>query len=177
MFLFDVWIDVAHLRSEGYCESSRIPTMVEIGTPEVDADRRDLTINSLFYNIHDDSVEDFTGRGIEVLFSGIIATPLPPKKTFLDDPLRVLRAIRFGARLGFKLTKELKIAASDHEVRISMEEKISRERIAREVDLIVSGNEPVMAMTLISELKLFGTVFTLPVSFEPGISDGYEKMC
>ncbi|CAI9113665.1 OLC1v1014308C1 [Oldenlandia corymbosa var. corymbosa] len=130
MFLLDVWIDVAHLRSEGYGEiSSRIPTMVEIGTPE-----------------------DFTERGMDDLLIGRrIVTPLPPKKTFLDDPLRVLRAIRFGARLGNVL--------------------------ATEVDLMVPGDEPVEAMACISDLMLFGTVFTLPVSFEPGISDGYEILC
>ncbi|CAI9109489.1 OLC1v1009314C1 [Oldenlandia corymbosa var. corymbosa] len=162
----------------GYSKSSRIPTMVEIGTPKVDAYRRDLTINSLFYNIHDDSIEDFTRRGIVgLLLSRRIVTPLPPKKTFLDDPLRVLRAIRFGARLGFELNDDLKTAASYREVRISMDEKISRERMGHEVDLIVSGHEPVKAMTCISDLKLFGTVFTLPVSFEPGISDGYEILC
>ncbi|XP_016185515.1 CCA tRNA nucleotidyltransferase, mitochondrial isoform X2 [Arachis ipaensis] len=93
---FDMKIDFVNLRSEEYTENSRIPSKQSFGTPEVDAYRRDLTINSLFYNIHTDSVEDFTKRGISDLKSGRIVTPLPPKATFLDDPLRVLRAIRFG---------------------------------------------------------------------------------
>ncbi|KAJ0086673.1 hypothetical protein Patl1_07788 [Pistacia atlantica] len=71
-------------------------SLQKFGTAEEDAYRRDLTINSLFYNINTSSVEDLTGRGIEDLKSGKIVTPLPPKATFLDDPLRVLRAIRFG---------------------------------------------------------------------------------
>uniref|UniRef100_A0A2P2KV24 Uncharacterized protein MANES_18G102400 n=1 Tax=Rhizophora mucronata TaxID=61149 RepID=A0A2P2KV24_RHIMU len=95
MRLFDLWIDFVNLRCEDYSENSRIPTM-KFGTAEEDAYRRDLTINSLFYNINTSSVEDLTGRGIADLKTGKIVTPLPPKATFLDDPLRVLRAIRFG---------------------------------------------------------------------------------
>jgi tRNA nucleotidyltransferase (CCA-adding enzyme) len=71
---------------------------VKIGTPLEDALRRDLTINSLFYNINKKEVEDFTGKGIEDLKHGIIRTPLDPLQTFLDDPLRILRTIRFATR-------------------------------------------------------------------------------
>ncbi|KAF9610723.1 hypothetical protein IFM89_024573 [Coptis chinensis] len=98
MRLYDIWIDFVNLRSENYSENSRIPTMT-FGTAKDDAYRRDLTINSLFYNINTNAVEDFTERGIKDLKSGKIVTPLPPKETFLDDPLRVLRAIRFGGGL------------------------------------------------------------------------------
>ncbi|KAL0315627.1 UNVERIFIED_CONTAM: CCA tRNA nucleotidyltransferase, mitochondrial [Sesamum radiatum] len=131
--LFDVSVDVVNLRSEDYSENSRIPTM-RFGTAEDDAYRRDLTINSLFYNINTSSVEDLTGRGIADLKSGKIVTPLPPKQTFLDDPLRVLRAIRFGARFGFVLDEELKVAAANIDVKAALEVKISRERIGKEGD-------------------------------------------
>ncbi len=59
-------IDLANLRSEKYTDKSRVPT-IQIGTPQMDAYRRDLTINSLFYNINDNKVEDFTGKGISDL--------------------------------------------------------------------------------------------------------------
>ncbi|OAY73071.1 CCA tRNA nucleotidyltransferase, mitochondrial [Ananas comosus] len=131
MRICDTWIDFVNLRSETYAENSRIPTM-KFGTAEEDAYRRDLTINSLFYNINTNSVEDVTGRGIQDLKSGRIVTPLPPKATFLDDPLRVLRAIRFGARFDFELAEELKEAASDEEVKTALANKISRERIGHE---------------------------------------------
>ncbi|KAL6007703.1 hypothetical protein ACLOJK_033204 [Asimina triloba] len=62
MRIFDAWIDFVNLRSETYVDNSRIPAM-KFGTAEEDAYRRDLTINSLFYNINNDSVEDLTGRG------------------------------------------------------------------------------------------------------------------
>ena len=88
------------------------------GTPEQDAFRRDFTINSLFYNINTGTVEDFTGRGIEDMKFGIIRTPLPAKETFIDDPLRVLRAIRFASRFGFSLDESLVEAARDTTVRV-----------------------------------------------------------
>jgi tRNA nucleotidyltransferase/poly(A) polymerase len=93
----DIWIDVVNLRGEDYDTDSRIPKM-RIGTPEEDAYRRDLTINSLFYNLHTELVEDFTKRGVEDLKAGIARTPLPAEKTFDDDPLRILRVFRFVSR-------------------------------------------------------------------------------
>ncbi|XP_025883972.2 tRNA nucleotidyltransferase cca2 [Solanum lycopersicum] len=176
MRLFDVWIDFVNLRAEDYSENSRIPTM-KFGTAKQDADRRDLTINSLFYNINTRSVEDLTERGIADLKSGKIVTPLPPKQTFLDDPLRVLRAIRFGARFGFILDEELKKAAADEDVRVAIADKISRERIGHEIDLMMSGDQPVKAMTYIADLKLFSAVFSLPSDFEPSIPDGCDRLC
>ncbi|KAK9291407.1 hypothetical protein L1049_019354 [Liquidambar formosana] len=176
MRLSDIWIDFVNLRSEDYCENSRIPTM-RFGTAEEDAYRRDLTINSLFYNINTNSVEDLTGRGLADLKSGKIVTPLPPKETFLDDPLRVLRAIRFGARFGFILEEELKEAASCDDVKAAIAEKISRERIGHEIDLMISGNQPVKAMTHICDLLLSWVVFSLPPKFEPATSEGCDRLC
>uniref|UniRef100_A0A803L025 Poly A polymerase head domain-containing protein n=1 Tax=Chenopodium quinoa TaxID=63459 RepID=A0A803L025_CHEQI len=147
------------------------------GTPEEDAYRRDLTINSLFYNINSDSVEDFTGRGITDLKSGKIVTPLPPKETFLDDPLRVLRAIRFGARFCFVLDEGLKEAAASDEVRDAIKEKISRERIGHEVDLMIGGNEPVKAVTYIRDLQLFWIVFNVPSNVEPSLPEECDRFC
>jgi tRNA nucleotidyltransferase/poly(A) polymerase len=63
---------------------------------------RDLTINAFFYNINSGEIEDYTGQGIEDLKLGQIRTPLEPLVTLLDDPLRVLRAIRFACRFNFK---------------------------------------------------------------------------
>lgn len=83
--MFDV--DFTNLRSEVYADS-RIPT-IQLGTPEEDAHRRDLTINSLFFNINSRAVEDYTGHGLDDLRHGLIRTPLAARETFLDDPLRV----------------------------------------------------------------------------------------
>nr|XP_029145461.1 putative CCA tRNA nucleotidyltransferase 2 isoform X2 [Arachis hypogaea] len=187
---FDMQIDFVNLRSEEYIENSRIPSKLDsreclvllsmkqsFGTPEEDACRRDLTINSLFYNIHTDSVEDYTKRGISDLKSGRIVTPLPPKATFLDDPLRVLRAIRFGVRFEFTLDEDLKVAAACDDVKDALAAKVSKERIGKEVDLMISGNQAVKAMTHICDLTLFWNVFSLPPVFKPAISDGCERLC
>lgn len=128
MHLYVMEIDFVNLRSEEYCQTSRIPTMV-FGTAEEDAFRRDLMINSLFYNISTNEVEDFTRRGIAGLNSGKIVTPLPPKQTLLDDPLRVLHAVRFSTRFGFTLDEILKQAAACDEVRAAIRDKISWECI------------------------------------------------
>ena len=89
-----LWIDLVNLRSEEYAHHSRIPTM-EFGTPEQDALRRDFTINSMFYNINQGVVEDFTGKGLNDLRSGIIRTPLPAKETFLDGKLLLYFPVPF----------------------------------------------------------------------------------
>ncbi|KAL2629578.1 hypothetical protein R1flu_014264 [Riccia fluitans] len=144
-------IDFVNLRAETYAENSRIPQM-EFGTPKQDAYRRDLTINSLFYNINTREVEDFTDRGIEDLKAGIIRTPLPAESTFLDDPLRVCRSIRFGARFQFELDEELKKAAASEAVRTALSNKVSRERIGHEIELMLGGktrNEPCSTLKIL----------------------------
>ncbi|XP_052487621.1 tRNA nucleotidyltransferase cca2 isoform X2 [Gossypium raimondii] len=175
MRLFDLWIDFVNLRCEDYSENSRIPTM-KFGTAEEDAYRRDLTINSLFYNINTNLVEDFTKRGLEDLKFGRIVTPLPPKATFLDDPLRVLRAIRFGARFDFTLDEELKKAAACDDVKTALAAKISRERVGTEIDLMISGNQPVKAIDYVCDLTLFWVVFSLPPKVEPAVSEECHRL-
>ncbi len=70
-------IDLVNLRSEEYTDDTRVPT-IEFGTPSQDAFRRDLTINSLFYNINQQKVEDYTLLGVEDLKLGMVRTPLEP---------------------------------------------------------------------------------------------------
>ncbi|KAG1674687.1 hypothetical protein FOA52_007211 [Chlamydomonas sp. UWO 241] len=156
-----MWIDLVNLRSETYAEDSRIPT-VEFGTPEQDALRRDFTINAMFYNINTGCVEDLTGRGMDDLRAGIIRTPLTPMETFLDDPLRVLRAVRFGTRFGFELEQTLVEAASSQQVCIALANKVSKERVGTELEGMVNGPDPVGAVRLLDRLSLFTTVFALP---------------
>jgi len=112
-----IFIDLVNLRSEKYTEDSRVP-IAEIGTPEEDAYRRDLTINAMFYNINKNEVEDFTKQGVNDLKHGVIRTPLEPLQTFMDDPLRVLRTIRFATRFDFKIVDEIYEAAKCNDVRV-----------------------------------------------------------
>ncbi|XP_037425027.1 CCA tRNA nucleotidyltransferase, mitochondrial-like [Triticum dicoccoides] len=175
-YMFNKEIDFVNLRSEKYAESSRIPTMKD-ATPEEDAHRRDLTINSLFFNINDHIVEDFTKRGIDDVIKGLIDTPLDAKATFLDDPLRVLRAIRFAARFNFTLSDRLKEAASDEKVKLELACKISKERVGKEIDLMMSGEHPADAMSYIRDLGLFYIAFAFPKNCSPPVFDNCDRCC
>ncbi|GJJ13929.1 hypothetical protein Clacol_008186 [Clathrus columnatus] len=160
-------LDFVNLRSEEYTSGSRIPAKVEFGTKLEDTLRRDITINALLYNVHTRSVEDHTKKGIPDLRAGIIRTPLSPKRTFLDDPLRVLRCIRFASRFSFKLVPELVEAARDEEVQRALDSKITRERIGEEIYKMIKGPDPLRAVQLIHALSLYRSIFTPPSSFVP----------
>lgn len=86
---------------------------IKIGTPEEDAFRRDLTINALFFNINENKVEDLTQRGVEDMKVKMARTPLEPFKTFMDDPLRILRTIRFAQRFNLTVAPEIVEAAKN----------------------------------------------------------------
>lgn len=134
MRLCDVEVDFVNLRSESYADgSSRVPTSVAIGTPKEDALRRDFTLNALFFNAHTRTIEDWTGRGWSDLRAGLLRTPLDPRVTLLDDPLRALRGVRFAARYDFRLDEPLRAACADPEVRNALLTKVSRERIGKEL--------------------------------------------
>ena len=132
---FDV--DFVNLRKEKYSEDSRNPQM-EFGTAVEDAERRDATINALFYNLHTDEVEDFVG-GLEDLRAKRIRTPLQPEQTFKDDPLRVLRLIRFASRLGFNIDPESEEWMGNSSVMDALRLKISRERVGVELEKMLKG--------------------------------------
>lgn len=155
-------LDFVNLRTETYTdEASRIPSMA-IGSPAEDALRRDLTINALFYNINTGKVEDWTRRGLADLRGRVVRTPLPARTTFLDDPLRVLRAVRFAGRLGFTVDEELLGAASSKEVHQALLLKVSRERIGSEVEGMMAGRAPLHSFHIIVGLGLGPIVFPFP---------------
>ena len=158
-------VDMANLRSqETYHHDSRIPT-VSFGTPLEDAERRDFTINALFFNLHSRCVEDWTRRGMVGLFQGQLVTPLEPIQTFLDDPLRVLRAIRFAVRFQFQIQADVEAACRKSEIHQALRRKVSRERVGKELQGMLSGTRanPTKALHTIHRLQLSSSVFTLPV--------------
>lgn len=163
-------IDVNALRTEVYKGDSRIP-VVRVGTPEEDALRRDFTLNALFFNLATRAVEDFTGRGVDDLRAGLIRTPLPAAKTFLDDPLRVLRAARFAARYGYDLCPEIVAAASSPEVHENLLTKVSKERVGVEITKAVGSADgwPSMALEFVCDWGLYDVAFRRPdLCFAPG---------
>jgi len=154
-------IDLVNLRKETYLADSRNP-LVEFGTPEEDASRRDATINSMFYNVSTGQVEDFTNQGLKDLRDGIIRTPLEPHTTFLDDPLRVLRLIRFAVRYDYTLESSTQKAMAASDIKQALVAKISRERVCVEVDKILKGPRPMKGLKLINNLGLYFTIFADP---------------
>lgn len=89
-----------------------------------DAERRDLTINSLFYNLRTKQIEDFTGLGLKDLCDGVIRTPLEPTATLLDDPLRLLRSVRFACRFGYVFDEKLYNACFRDDVKAALRDKV-----------------------------------------------------
>lgn len=147
-------IDFVNLRSEKYTEDSRIPT-IKAGSPKEDAYRRDATLNSLFFNLRTMQVEDLTGRGLQDLKDGILRTPLEPEKTFLDDPLRCLRMIRFASNFNFIIDKAAMEAMDRKEIRVALDRKISRERIGSEFRKIILGKNPIYGLSLLNTVEFY----------------------
>ena len=166
--VFGLPIDFVNLRTETYADS-RIPGM-QMGTAEEDASRRDLTINSLFYNINTSEIEDYIG-GLQDLKRGIARTPMDPVQTFLDDPLRILRTVRFAARYNLDLDPSLVEAAHDPRVQQAFKNKVSQERVWTELagkkegekwkPGAMIGPNPGKAAELLKELGLMEPIFDL----------------
>lgn len=156
-------IDCVNLRAETYA-NTRFPT-IRMGTPLEDALRRDFTINSLFYNINTRTVEDFTNMGLEDLEVGKIRTPMSPFLTFKDDPLRVLRAVRFAGRFyPFRIDEELLAAAKHPEISNALKEKITKERILKECEgmLTHSDSRPFVSLALLKDMHLLPSIIVPP---------------
>lgn len=160
--IFGYPIDFVNLRSESYTGDSRIPATITFGTPREDALRRDITINALFYNIHSRVVEDFCGTGFADLQQRLIRTPLPPKETLLDDPLRLLRVVRFATRFGFTIEPSLQAAMMDENVDAAFRFKISRERVGVELDKILRDRRALDGLNMLHRLNVFNLVFDVP---------------
>lgn len=163
--ILDMEVDFVNLRRETYTADSRNP-QVEFGTPLEDALRRDATVNALFYNLQTGCVEDLTG-GLADMRAGLIRTPLEPLQTFADDPLRVLRLVRFASRLQFRIDPAAEAVMADPAVLSALRRKISRERVGTEIEKMLRGQHPQDALALIDRLQLYHAIFT-----DPGREDG-----
>ncbi|KAI9025600.1 hypothetical protein DFJ74DRAFT_664922 [Hyaloraphidium curvatum] len=159
--IFDYDLDFVNLRSETYTEHSRVP-IIDHATPEEDALRRDITINALFYNIHTREIEDLTGKGLMDLAEGRIRTPLPAIQTFVDDPLRVLRVIRFASRYNYSMADDIPEAIHDESIRRALKVKISKERIGEEMRKMLKTKHPLRAIRFFHRLDLFPIIFLPP---------------
>lgn len=144
--LGDVDIESVMTRGEKYEKGSRKPEVVYADL-EDDAYRRDLTVNSLFKDLSTGEIKDFTGRGIADIKAGIVRTPMDADITFRDDPLRMLRAIRFAVKYNWKMPLSMVKALKRN---ADMLLNISNERIRDELDKMLMTNSPDKAMKLLS---------------------------
>lgn len=154
-------VDFVNLRNESYADTSRIPNM-EFGTPREDASRRDLTINAMFYNINTDLVEDYV-HGKKDIFNMTLRTPMDPKQTFLDDPLRILRALRFRSRFkGFHIADDVMEAMGDPDVHDAYMKKVSPERAGPEILKLFSGDQVSTTIELLHDTGMDEALLGLP---------------
>jgi poly(A) polymerase len=153
----DYDIEFVGARKESYDRNSRKP-VVENGTLEDDQKRRDFTINAMAISINIDTYGEFLDpfNGITDLKKGIIRTPLAPDQTFSDDPLRMMRAIRFSTQLNFKIEESTFKSIQENATRINI---VSQERIMIELNKIMMCKHPSQGFIQLEKTGLLACFF------------------
>ena len=148
-------VDFVSARAESYVSDSRKPD-VRGATLDEDLRRRDFTVNTLLMDF-DGHVHDPLGHGLADLKARVLRTPADPMKTFSDDPLRMLRAIRFAAQLGFELAPELQPAMREMKDRL-VSPVVSVERVADELRKMLLSERPGLALELLDQAALLDAI-------------------
>ncbi|HMQ69628.1 MAG TPA: CCA tRNA nucleotidyltransferase [Ignavibacteria bacterium] len=169
--LDDVKLEFATSRKESYQKNSRKPE-VEPGTLKEDLSRRDFTINALAVSINKKTYGDVHDEfnGIEDIKNKIIRTPLDPLKTFEDDPLRIMRAIRFASKLNFSIEEKTFEALGKMKERLIGNEVVSQERISNEFLQILMTDKPSIGLELLHKSGVMEVVFP-----EISLLDGVDQ--
>ncbi len=149
-------VEFVSSRKESYSTESRNPK-VKIGTLEDDQKRRDFTINSLAIQLNSNYFGKFIDpfNGLKDLGKKILKTPLDPKITYNDDPLRMLRAVRFSSQLNFQIDQKSILAIKSNSKRIKI---LSKERIVDELNKIIMTINPSKGFLLLDQLNLLNTI-------------------
>ena len=152
----EIELEFVGARKESYSEESRNPE-VSAGTLEDDQNRRDFTINALALSLNEDTFGDLLDpfNGISDLEKGILRTPLDPDLTYSDDPLRMMRAIRFATQLNFRIEDESFQSIRKNSGRIDI---ITRERIVVELNKILESAKPSIGFLLLEKTNILHRV-------------------
>ena len=152
----DIEIEFVGARKESYTEDSRNPAVIE-GTLEDDQNRRDFTINALALSLNETDYGELLDpfQGIKALEGKIIKTPLNPDVTYSDDPLRMMRAIRFSSQLNFTIEEESLLAISRNAHRLKI---ITLERVIDELNKIIASPKPSIGFLLLEQTGLLSEI-------------------
>lgn len=146
-------IEVVQTRREQYTdENSRNPEVC-FGSLMDDCERRDLTINSLYQNVTTGEMLDMTGHGVDDIRNCRIRTPMAPQETYSDDPIRILRTLRFAVRYGWEIPSDVWEAMKANGGRMKI---VRRPRVSTEFEKMMESNDPV---TLLKMMKELGVIF------------------
>ena len=153
----DMDVEFVGARKESYRSDSRNPE-VECGTLEDDQNRRDFTINSMSISLNKENFGELLDpfNGLSDMKSKIIRTPLNPDITYSDDPLRMMRAIRFAAQLGFEIEHQSLAAIRHNCERINI---ISKERIIDEINKMIMSPHPSLGFLIMEQTGLLELIF------------------
>ncbi len=171
MKIGDVKTEIVGARKESYDVSSRKPSVME-ATLEEDLSRRDFTINAMAISINKLTIENRQSAilidpfdGLAALSKKVIDTPLDPAETFSDDPLRILRAIRFASRFDFSLSRRVNEAIMKMKERLGI---VSQERITDEFMKILASSRPSIGLKMMQDTGVMKIVFG-DISEMPGV--------
>ena len=153
----DIELEAVQTRKEDYHDAKTRNPVTCFGTIQEDCHRRDFTINALYYNVSEGKEYDFNGNSLKDLETGVIDTCGDPDIIFDEDPLRILRAVRFSSKLRYPISERTKAGIRRHKGRLDI---ISQERITDEINKILSGPNPEAGMELLHVLNL--TEIVLP---------------
>ncbi|MGD1892514.1 MAG: CCA tRNA nucleotidyltransferase [Cyclobacteriaceae bacterium] len=160
----DYELEFVGARKESYQRNSRKP-IVENGTLKDDQNRRDFTINAMAISLNNDSYGELVDpfEGVKDLKRKMIRTPLDPAITFSDDPLRMMRAIRFASQLSFDIAPQTFNALIDHAERLQI---VSQERVTTELNKIILSSPPSYGFKLLFHSQLLHQFFPEMVALQ-----------
>lgn len=139
-------IEIVQTRREKYKPGAQGNPTVSFGSLKQDCLRRDLTVNSLYRDIYTGEILDFTGRGVDDINNRLLRTPDDPDVTFDDDPVRILRCLRFSSRLGWPVDTATYDAIRRNIHKVT---HITRSRMRGELNKMLLGDKPVDALRLL----------------------------